>query len=586
MKREEALPQNHISGYLEGNVFANKYKLMSEIGRGSMSVVYKAVNINLHKEVAIKFPLTRSILSPNFSNYILQGAQLAASLSHPHITNTYDVDHHQGLPYVVMELIDGETVGDAVVSRCFLPLKQSFTILEKMVDALSYIHSKGIVHQNITPQNILLKGDDFPILSSFDLASSKESEPIPFEFLCMKDLEFLSPELLGGKKTDFRTDIWSLGVTFYYMLTGVSPFWRRNNICTIEAIARFNPPPPSYLNPFLPEEIDGLVMKMIEKDPEERFLDMKVLQWNLRERRSELFHEESRETKKINLWEGNFEGRTLSTQKGETYQILEVKGEGGFGIVYKAFDISLKRIVAIKRLKSEFREDKEALDRFYREAQAVSSINHPNVIQIYSIGEFDGTPFFVMPFLEGKDLEELIESRTTLPIGQVLDISISIASGLEALHKRDVIHRDLKPNNILLTENHEPIITDFGIAHLSQRSRITPAGVILGTFVYMSPEQIQNKPLSPASDLYSLGVILYEMITGRVPFDTDSYYVIVQKITQQNPREFIQLEYDFPRDISRIIIKLLNKDPEKRYQTAGELIRALKKSLEKLNSKA
>jgi eukaryotic-like serine/threonine-protein kinase len=272
------------------------------------------------------------------------------------------------------------------------------------------------------------------------------------------------------------------------------------------------------------------------------------------------------------------------------YRVLEKLGAGGMGVVYKAQDTRLGRFVALKFLPDDFADDTQWRQRFQREARAASALNHPNICTIYDIGESDGHVFMAMEFLAGGTLKNKI-AGAPLELDQLFDISEQVLDGLEAAHAQGIIHRDIKPANFFITSSGRAKILDFGLAKLATMSRVltgdeetlidvagqTTAGVTLGTMPYMSPEQALGKPLDMRTDLFSLGVTLYEMATGQMPFRGDTTGVLFLSIVQETPAPVKQLNPRVPPELQRIINRCLEKDRELRYQHASDISSDLKR---------
>jgi eukaryotic-like serine/threonine-protein kinase len=277
------------------------------------------------------------------------------------------------------------------------------------------------------------------------------------------------------------------------------------------------------------------------------------------------------------------------------YEILCPIGAGGMGEVYKARDTSLDRTVAIKILPPDLAGDHERRTRFEREAKAVAALNHPNIVTIHAVEEADGIPFFAMEYVEGKTLAQMIQARG-LPLAELLGVAIPLADAIGAAHQRGILHRDLKPANVMVTPEGRVKVLDFGLAKLKDAPAIAAPGAtratmeatgearILGTVAYMSPEQAGGKPLDERSDVFSLGVVLYEMATGRRPFKGDSNVSVISAILKDTPGSVTDLRPDVPRDLVRILKRALNKDPEHRYQTAKDLRNELETLKEDLDS--
>ena len=255
----------------------------------------------------------------------------------------------------------------------------------------------------------------------------------------------------------------------------------------------------------------------------------------------------------------------------ERYEITQLLGEGGMSFVYKAIDKQLQRTVAIKTLKPVYVEQEKFVERFKREAQTAANLNHPNIVQIFDWGIGD-EPFFVMEYIEGSTLTSIISKKKTLSISDILFIGAQVSSGLQAAHSQGLVHRDIKPGNIMITPEGKVKVTDFGIVSLqNEESDITKTGSILGTASYISPEQAQGKPVSKESDLYSLGTVLYELITGRPPFEGETPIATATKHITDKPEKLSVYRQNIPKGVENAILKLLHKYPKDRFKNAEDL---------------
>ncbi len=263
-------------------------------------------------------------------------------------------------------------------------------------------------------------------------------------------------------------------------------------------------------------------------------------------------------------------GKTVSH-----YKILEELGRGGMGVVYKAEDTKLKRTVALKFLPPEFMSDSEAKQRFLIEAQAAAALDHPNICAIHEIEEGNGQTFMVMGFIEGRSLEAKIKGER-LKIKEVLDIALQIAEGLKVAHEHGIIHRDIKPANIMITKEGRAKILDFGLAKLSGLSQLTRSGATLGTTAYMSPEQARGEPVDQRTDIWSFGVVLYQMLTGQLPFEGEYEQAIIYSILHDEPEAPSSFREDIPQDLEQIVLNALQKEPRQRFSSMAEMIPALR----------
>jgi len=253
------------------------------------------------------------------------------------------------------------------------------------------------------------------------------------------------------------------------------------------------------------------------------------------------------------------------------YTIIEELGRGGMGVVYKAEDTKLKRTVALKFLPPELTHIPEVHERFMREAQAAAGLDHPNICTVYEFDQADKTSFISMAYIEGRSLRKKIESGP-LELEEALSISEQVAEGLSEAHKRGIVHRDIKSANVMLTERGQAKVMDFGLARLSGSTLLTKDGSTMGTVSYMSPEQAQGKELDHRTDIWSFGVVLYEMLTGELPFKGDQEPSVIYSILKERPEPIANLKRDIPESLEQVVSKALEKDLDKRYQHIDELL--------------
>lgn len=257
------------------------------------------------------------------------------------------------------------------------------------------------------------------------------------------------------------------------------------------------------------------------------------------------------------------------------YRLLELVGSGGMAVVYHGMDTLLQRRVAVKVLRESYSDDPAFLARFRREAQAAANLDHPNVVTVYDVGQDDGRHYIVMEYVQGQDLKTLIRRKGQLEVSEALDIAIDIAAGVGHAHKAGVIHCDVKPQNVLVTRDGRAMVTDFGIARALSESGLTESDTVWGSPLYFSPEQAAGDPPSPASDVYSIGVVLYEMLAGKPPFQAEKTTALALMHMREEPTPLAVCNSQVPPQLEWIVRKVMAKEPAARYRNAEQLARVL-----------
>jgi len=267
-------------------------------------------------------------------------------------------------------------------------------------------------------------------------------------------------------------------------------------------------------------------------------------------------------------------GTTIIDAFANQYEIIGELGRGGMSTVYKARQIALDRIVALKVVPIEFTHDKDFIARLRREAQSSAKLSHPNIVTTYDVGEMGGYPYITLEYLSGGTLSEYIHKHGKLSEDQIKKIIVPILEGLSYAHTKGIVHRDIKSSNIMFNEHQHPILMDFGIARSTEGTKLTKTGTTIGTPEYMSPEQAMGKETDQRSDIYSIGVVMYEMATCNVPFRADTVFGLIHKVVNEEP-DLSQLHSVYSESLISIITRLLNKNPEQRFQNTRDIISAL-----------
>jgi serine/threonine-protein kinase len=259
----------------------------------------------------------------------------------------------------------------------------------------------------------------------------------------------------------------------------------------------------------------------------------------------------------------------------ERYRLLTCIGSGGMAVVYEGMDMLLERRVAVKVLRQRFASDPEFLERFQREARAAANLDHPNIVTVFDVGKDDGHHYIVMEYVDGRDLKTIIRQEGRLSVAEALDITAQVASGVGHAHKAGVIHRDIKPQNVLVTPAGRAKVVDFGIARALSESGLTDSDTVWGSPIYFAPEQAAGDPPTPASDVYSIGVMMYEMLAGSPPFQAESPTALAMKHLREEPPPLTVHNSQVPPRLEWIVRKLLSKEPSARYRTAEQLVHVL-----------
>ncbi|PYQ62504.1 MAG: hypothetical protein DMF53_12810, partial [Acidobacteria bacterium] len=564
------------------------YRILDRLGGGGMGVVYRAVDLKLDRPVALKFLSSQRGASEEHKRRFIREARAASALDHPNICTVYEIDETpDGALFIAMALCEGETLRDRI-ARGPLPVGEAVEIAEQIAAGLARAHGRGIVHRDVKPANVIVAPDGRVKLVDFGIAKLSDQSRLTRAGTTVGTAGYMSPEQLHGEELDPRTDVWSLGAVIYEMVTGHSPFEAESETETVKAILRRAQRPMASLRPGVPPALERLVERALAKRLEDRTASMDAMSAELRRLAASLATPSRASDPDRTVVEIPVplspppplpEPDTREGLHGHTvgpYEILEILGGGGMGVVYKARDTRLARIVALKFLPPELTRDREAKLRFEQEARAASSLDHPNLCTILEMGEAsDGRLYIAMPCYDGETLRRRLE-RGPLPVEEAVDVALQIARGLAKAHRNGIIHRDVKPANLIITSDGVVKILDFGLAKLAGSAAISRSGSSAGTPAYMAPEQARGDEVDPRADLWSLGVVLYEMLTGRRPFRGEREQAVIYSILHENAQPLRELRPEAPPELARIVERLMAKAPEDRYSTVDEAIADLR----------
>ncbi|RME51721.1 MAG: serine/threonine protein kinase, partial [Caldilineae bacterium] len=506
------------------------------IGRGGMATVYRGQDVKLNRPVAVKIFDARFRDNAAYARRFIREAQAVSGWRHENIIQIYYAGEEEGLPYFVMEYIDGEDLGKRMAqhsqAKTLAPHSEVLKIGRSVADALDYAHRHNVIHRDVKPANILISTEGRVVLTDFGLALVTTEGSLGEVF---GTPHYIAPEQARSSADAVpQSDLYSLGVILYHLLTGAVPFDDPSPTAVALQHITQPPPPPREINPDLPPAVETVLLKALSKAPADRYQTGAALMEAL-----EAALQSGAPPQTTTLTAADIAARRddLSGIQLEEYLLEELLGKGGMAAVYRGVDTRLNRRVAIKVIDAPYRADTEHIRRFRQEAQAIAQLEHPHIVRLYRYGEVHSILYMAMQYIDGENLLQRLERhearRESLPFDDILRFTRHICQALDYAHRRGVIHRDVKPSNIMLGQNGEAYLTDFGLALLTN---LGTRGEILGSPHYLSPEQaISSAGVTPQSDLYSLGVILYRAFTGRLPFEAEDPMEVVLLQVDQSP---------------------------------------------------
>ena len=525
----------NISGRLE---------LTRRLGSGRHAVVFEAYDRVLQRKLAAKRYAPATSDAPDMVHRFLREAQKVSELSHPNLVTVFGIgEDHEGR-YILEEYVDGRTLREVLDEKIRIEPARVIEMATQICDLLNYAHRKGIVHRDLRPENIFLAAQDQVKVSDFGL-KPRMSDPSSMEG---RTICYASPEMIRSERVDAATDIYALGVILYEILLGEPPF--PADTASFDHL-NLPPPFPSKIGRMLPGFMKRIIDRCLEKDRTRRYRSAAQI-----------------------LDELKAAAIVPGVIVAERYEIVKELGIGGMGRIYQALDRDLEETVALKVLRAGDAEGRQ-VERFLREIKITRKISHPNVVKVFDLGTWKEHRYITMEFIDGMNLEQWVRLRPALDVTAAVRLLVSIARGMEAAHALGIIHRDIKPQNILLQDGTVPKILDFGIARGVAGTDMTTSGFVMGSPKYMSPEQVQAMPLDARTDIYSMGVLMYFVFTGREPFVGDTPSVIAYKQIGEAPRPPREINPLIPAWLEAIVLKSLAKNREQRYSTAAELAEAL-----------
>lgn len=606
--------------------------VQSRIGQGAMSIVYKGKQDITERIVAIKVLRAQLAREPSNVKRFAREAKAISRLSHPNLIAVFEVGElSTGQPYMVMEYVEGRSFADIIAADGACPWQHAVPLFMQACAGMAHAHQHNIIHRDIKPDNVMLmkssSGSDLVKVVDFGIVKLiDESQSVSQRLTATGEVwgspVYMSPEQCTGKTLDARSDIYALGITMYECLMARQLFDGKRITDVILKQLNQKPEPFATARPDLqvPTWVEAIVMKALEKDPAARFQSMEEMRLCFESSwaatppgRSSgsavaaagaaaqslavpgatmlapIAAQPEAELPPASQPSGvpgtpaeiddNFINRTIDGK----YLVQSKLGEGGMSIVYKAYQKSMDRFVAIKVIRDDLCEDESYKKRFQREAKTLSSLMHPNLVQIFDVGvAHTGQSYIVMEYLNGTALSDLIDLHGLVSPKRVVPIFTQVCDVMNFLHERGIIHRDLKPHNIMLvstaSQQDYVKIVDFGIlkyddAKHAVSQRLTAAGDICGSPVYMSPEQILDQKVDSRIDIYALGVSMYECITGNPPFVGKRVAEVLNQHLNVAPKPLsvARPELKLPPSLEKIVMRSLEKNRDARYQKMSEV---------------
>jgi len=560
------------------------YQILHPVYQERIGTVHLGRHTILARDVHVLLVDQALSTKESFRTQFLNELAKVGRLHHPNIVRILDIGFQSDILYLVTEYEHGIDSSEVLENSGQLMPTMVFGIGASLCSALIHAHLRGVIHGCLHPGNIMLRPDMSPAIKGFGYTPPPGhllDDDEPWSARTGPSWSYQAPEMLLGEMIDTRSDLWSLGAVVLFYLTGAPPFAGETREAHLENVRTGRLNIPLKAQQTIPNDTLEMLRQMVAfhpKDRPESLYQVKAAMEGMTSYGAVTIITDG-------VSDGLEVGARFEPAEGlNCYRIIEKCGEGTYGAVYKVKEESSGEIRALKVLRTQANQEARVLERFEREGLAMRAIDHPNVIRIFEAGHEAGVHYFVMEHVTGHDLREVIARCGKVAPDYALSIARQMALGLQAAHTAGIIHRDLSPANVLIDGTGRVLLTDFGLAHLPDRSRLTASGALMGTPLYLAPETLSGRKADPRSDLYSLGTILYEMLTGQPPFSDGSLWTLLQRILREEPQLEQRLPEGIPISLKALLLRLLGKDPASRYPDAAALLEDLTQAEEDLTN--
>jgi serine/threonine protein kinase/tetratricopeptide (TPR) repeat protein len=525
---------------------AERYRTETLLGTGHLGEVYQGTDTELGRPVAIR-RVCEAPHETGKADRFLREAGATTRLTHPNILATFDTGTDADGKFIVTALAEGKTLRFLLDEKVRFEVNRIVDIGRQILEALAHAHDRRVLHRNLRPENVFLTEEDRVSVADFGL-SVRLSDLGAAERASGAQIRYTPPEALLRKRVDERSDLYAFGILLYEMALGHPPF--RGGAVGHQHIHDPVPLPGPGERP-VPDFLIGVILRCLEKDKVDRYPSAAAVLEDL-------------QLKEV------VPGMVVSSR----YEVLAEIGRGGMGAIFRARDTELDETVALKFLNGHVRPERVA--RLVQEIKIARQVIHPNVVRVFTLEKWLDHRFIVMEYIDGAPLTRWMERRPNPTPSDRMRVATQIVGAVDAAHRLGIIHRDIKPENILVMRGGDARVLDFGIARPEAADpSLTETGTILGSPLYVAPEQIQGKPVDRRTDIYALGAVLYLLFTGRQAFTGNSVREILLKHLHGRPQPPRELNPEIPAPVSDAILRALEPDPERRFPSAAELQRAL-----------